>query len=84
LIGGVVAAAAVRTFPFRVFSFPSEIVLGPATATDAFGKILREIYGPAIKEMLNYNHIRHFSRQWPVLEAGKQVKVQIPARIRLC
>jgi hypothetical protein len=25
LIGGVATAAAVRTFPFRVFSFPSEI-----------------------------------------------------------
>jgi hypothetical protein len=27
LIGGVAAAAAVRTFPFRVFSFPKEIKL---------------------------------------------------------
>lgn len=26
MIGGVVATAAVRTFPFRVFSFPKEIV----------------------------------------------------------
>jgi hypothetical protein len=26
LIGGVAAGAAVRTWPFRVFSFPSEIV----------------------------------------------------------
>ena len=26
LIGGVAATAAVRTFPFRVFSFPKEIV----------------------------------------------------------
>lgn len=26
LIGGVAATAAVRTFPFRVFSFPEEIV----------------------------------------------------------
>ncbi len=28
LIGGVAAGAAVRTWPFRVFSFPSEIVTG--------------------------------------------------------
>jgi hypothetical protein len=28
LIGGVAASAAVRTFPFRVFSFPSEIETG--------------------------------------------------------
>ena len=27
LIGGVVATAAVRSFPFRVFSFPSQIVV---------------------------------------------------------
>lgn len=29
LVGGVAAAAAVRTFPFRVFSFPTEIVVPP-------------------------------------------------------
>jgi hypothetical protein len=27
MVGGVAAAAAVRTFPFRVFSFPKEIEL---------------------------------------------------------
>lgn len=27
LVGGVATAAAVRTFPFRVFSFPKEIVV---------------------------------------------------------
>jgi len=27
-IGGLLASAAVRTWPFRVFSFPSEIVFG--------------------------------------------------------
>ena len=32
LIGGVAAAAAVRTFPFRVFSFPSRPVIAPDTA----------------------------------------------------
>lgn len=29
LIGGVVAGAAVRTWPFRIYSFPSEIVRRP-------------------------------------------------------
>jgi hypothetical protein len=29
LVGGVACAAAVRTFPFRVFSFPSEILVRP-------------------------------------------------------
>lgn len=27
LVGGVAAAAVVRTFPFRVYSFPTEVVL---------------------------------------------------------
>jgi hypothetical protein len=30
LTGGIVAAAAVRTFPFRVYSFPTDVVLAPA------------------------------------------------------
>ena len=30
LIGGVATAAAVRTFPFRVFSFPKEITIYPS------------------------------------------------------
>jgi hypothetical protein len=29
MIGGVVAGTAVRTWPFRVFSFPSEIEIAP-------------------------------------------------------
>jgi hypothetical protein len=29
LVGGIAAGAAVRTFPFRVFSFPSDIVRPP-------------------------------------------------------
>jgi hypothetical protein len=32
LVGGLATAAAVRTFPFRVFSFPSEIKPGLATS----------------------------------------------------
>ena len=33
LVGGVAAVAAERTFPFRVFSFPREIVVLPAGLT---------------------------------------------------
>jgi len=29
LVGGIAASAAVRTFPFRVFSFPSEVKMYP-------------------------------------------------------
>ena len=36
LIGGVAAAAAVRTFPFRVFSFPKEIKLANWYSSEIF------------------------------------------------
>lgn len=42
MIGGVAAAAAVSSFPFRVFSFPSEIVTLPLYGPDgglAYGSI---------------------------------------------
>ena len=32
LIGGIAATAAARTWPFRVYSFPSEIKIADATA----------------------------------------------------
>jgi hypothetical protein len=36
MIGGVAATAAVRTFPFRVFSFPSQpIIASPPVLTQA-------------------------------------------------
>ena len=42
LVGGVVAAAAVRTFPFRVFSFPSEI--RPLTPLDVYLAEQRKVF----------------------------------------
>ena len=35
LVGGIAASAAVRTFPFRVFSFPPEIHIPQTTITAA-------------------------------------------------
>ena len=37
MVGGVVATAAVRTWPFRVFSFPSEIVTAPVLCNQIVG-----------------------------------------------
>jgi hypothetical protein len=39
MVGGVAAAAAVRTFPFRVFSFPSEIVTPNLIELEQWGRI---------------------------------------------
>ncbi len=47
LVGGVATAAAVRTFPFRVFSFPPE----PVTAT----------LGPIIAEYADYTNFSEFA-----------------------
>jgi hypothetical protein len=40
LIGGLAASAAVRTFPFRVFSFPKEIEL------PEYGTIFPALFNP--------------------------------------
>ena len=58
LIGGVAAASAVRAWPFRVFSFPTDITLPPSPALVSrgiadFDRILKEIYTPAISAQLN-------------------------------
>lgn len=46
MIGGIAATAAIRTFPFRVFSFSSEIVAAPIQLDPTF-------------EMLNYITLKH-------------------------
>jgi hypothetical protein len=49
LVGGVVATAATRTFPFRVYSFASEIVIpGSLEYSQILNQLLRQfefIYG---------------------------------------
>jgi len=45
LVGGVAATAAVRTFPFHVFSFPSEVKIAPAGLT---AETLNEEYNKVI------------------------------------
>lgn len=57
LVGGVAAASAVRTWPFRIFSFPTDIVTPPAIVDDIAGwkeldRLLKEIYAPVIREQL--------------------------------
>jgi hypothetical protein len=48
-VGGVAVAAAVRTWPFRVFSFPKEIVIPQGTmnfifARPSYRQLEREFY----------------------------------------
>lgn len=60
IIGGVAAAAAVRTFPFRVFSFPAEIVT-PSPAVQEFATIYysREAMQTLVKN-LRFSDVRPF------------------------
>lgn len=56
LIGGVAASAAVRTFPFRVFSFPSEIALPDPNYVRLFDPIPHYGRGTALTlEMIQEN-----------------------------
>jgi hypothetical protein len=51
LIGGVAAAAAVRTFPFRVFSFPSKPLVHQATNQEILALQL-ERFGHRIPDLI--------------------------------
>lgn len=69
LIGGVATATAVRTWPFRIFSFPTDIAtpLPPTLVQEAVDtwhvsnlaalyRILKQVYAPAIREQLERTH----------------------------
>jgi len=43
MVGGLATAAAVRSFPFRVFSFPKEIQLPPIPSAGGFRQRRTEI-----------------------------------------
>ena len=57
LVGGVVAAAAVRTFPFRVFSFPSEI--RPLTPLDVYLAEQRKVFPYVDLRYVNVDDLVH-------------------------
>ena len=83
LIGGVAVAAAARTFPFRVFSFPSAISLAPAIGNQFISAdhISRE----ALKLLLqNLEFSKIFGAQnsdfMEDFEIGSSVKIRIPQR----
>jgi hypothetical protein len=45
LVGGIAATAAVRTWPFRVYSFPSEIQLPTIATSTATGTLALNLQG---------------------------------------
>jgi hypothetical protein len=61
LVGGVAAGAAVRTWPFRIFSFPSEVkvfapvdpIIGNAFSLEKADELMRIYYKPAIVRQFN-------------------------------
>jgi hypothetical protein len=62
MIGGVAVAAAAQTFPFRVFSFPTEISLASRTATgiatldgEALSRLTTIYYDKRAIELLKEN-----------------------------
>lgn len=78
MIGGVAAAAAVRTWPFRVYSFPSELrILNPivraTTATNYFSgctpSYIARIQALELENLAEEipDLIRNESTLWPLL-----------------
>lgn len=64
LVGGVAVAAAAPTFPFRVFSFPTEIVVPQFHPNlSLYGKVLRDVYQDAIREQVNQLSVARLFRK---------------------
>lgn len=80
LIGGVVAASAVRTFPFRVFSFPSEIITGNRLLTTDW--ITAESLRILVKQ-LNLLNIYNEDFEQDSSKIGSIINVKMPQRFIL-
>jgi hypothetical protein len=80
LIGGVAAGAAVRTWPFRVFSFPSEIIvpvaMPMATSIDNMGKLMKIYFQPRIVEQFNKASVL-----WQSLENDEKITLVGPRHL---
>lgn len=67
MIGGLAAGAAVRTFPFRVFSFPTDIVIPNIMVRGEFPALL----APGLRHIfLSYSSLQQFSRPLFQYELG--------------
>ena len=52
IIGGLATAAAVRTFPFRVFSFPTEIIAPSRLSVDQITNLSLEAIADQIPDLI--------------------------------
>jgi len=52
MVGGIAATAAVRTWPFRVYSFPSEVVLPTASIIDQLNAVSQKYLDEAIADLI--------------------------------
>lgn len=77
LIGGIAATAAVRTWPFRVYSFPSEIKLGDIVGSNVIIRIpSRFAINPERNIPLRYYsvNIPFTARELGIFEADRLAK----------
>lgn len=68
LIGSVAAGAAVRTWPFRIFSFPQEVVLRAARSTDFLCDFVN---GTAVREELELQNGVWVPQSRTTIKVGK-------------
>ena len=52
-IGGLLASAAVRTWPFRVFSFPSKVSIAPIISSESVSIRFVRMFDPIQRKMVN-------------------------------
>ena len=83
LIGGVAATAAVRTWPFRVFSFPDEIIV-PHTLPIISNQLLSidMITRESLRVLMNSLTFTEFARRdYPSsMPIGSVLNIRKPAR----
>lgn len=72
LVGGLAATAVVRSFPFRVFSFPSEIVL-PEVLLISLSDARRLLWEPFL--VTDDEPIYHYCQSYPEVGPAKVVTI---------
>lgn len=80
LVGGVAVAAAARTFPFRVYSFPTAPVIAPASPFMTIAEISRE----SLRILVNNLAIaRNYDQEFlSAFKVGDVVNIRRPTYIR--
>lgn len=82
MVGGIAAAAAVRTFPFRVFSFPAEIAVPPANTFLPISMITKESLR-ILENSLKFTRYMSYGEFEAEIPIGSILNIRKPPRFAL-